>query len=115
MNQTHLKYHSPIPRKGIYNNSVKLLLVLSILFKNLSKVNQVMSMELSNLYFKGVTGQNFYQMMYFCPRKIVLSSLDEKQPYVAFHLGLHCLPKYLFTTLRKRLRVKFNIYGTTFC
>ena len=30
MNQTHLKYHSPIPRKGIYNNSVKLLLVLSI-------------------------------------------------------------------------------------
>ena len=23
MNQAHLKYHSPIPRKGIYNNSVK--------------------------------------------------------------------------------------------
>ena len=36
--------------------------------------NDTISMELSNLYFKGVTGQNFYQMMYFCPRKIVLAS-----------------------------------------
>ena len=27
---TFLKYHSPILRKGIYNSSVKLLLVLSI-------------------------------------------------------------------------------------
>ena len=31
MNQSHLKYHSPIPRKGIYINCVKLLLALSIL------------------------------------------------------------------------------------
>ena len=30
MNLTHLKYHSSIPRKGIYNKSVKLLLALSI-------------------------------------------------------------------------------------
>ena len=30
MNQTHLKYHSQIPRKGIYYNSVKLLLASSI-------------------------------------------------------------------------------------
>ena len=30
MNQTHLKYHSQIPRKCIYYNSVKLLLALSI-------------------------------------------------------------------------------------
>ena len=30
MNYSHLKYHSPIPRKGMYNNSVKLLLALSI-------------------------------------------------------------------------------------
>ena len=61
------------------------------------------SMELSNLYFKGVTGQNFFQMMYFCPRKMVLSSPDEKPPYVAFHLGLHCLPKYLFTAIQNDL------------
>ena len=32
MNQTHLKYHSQIPRKGIYYNSVKLLLASSIFF-----------------------------------------------------------------------------------
>ena len=31
VNQAHLKYHWPISRKGIYYNSVKLLLVLSIL------------------------------------------------------------------------------------
>ena len=30
MSLTHLKYHLPITRKGIYNNSVKLLLALSI-------------------------------------------------------------------------------------
>ena len=24
--------------------------------------------------------------------------LDEMPPFVAFHLGLHCLPKYLFFT-----------------
>ena len=27
---------------------------------------------------------------------------DEMPPYAAFHLGLHCLPKYLFT--RKRVK-----------
>ena len=25
---------------------------------------------------------------------------DEIPPYVAFHLGLHCLPKYLFTGIQ---------------
>ena len=34
MNLTHLKNHSPIPRNGIYNNSVKLLLALSIYLKS---------------------------------------------------------------------------------
>ena len=39
--------------------------------------------------------------MYFCPSKVVLilaNSADpnEMQHYAAFHLGLHCLPKYLF-------------------
>ena len=31
MNQTYLIYHKSIPAKGVYVNSVKLLLVLSIL------------------------------------------------------------------------------------
>ena len=39
MSKTHLKYHSPIPKKGIYNNSVKLLLALSIF--SLCKVNLI--------------------------------------------------------------------------
>ena len=30
MNQTYIKYHSQISRKGIYYNNVKLLLALSI-------------------------------------------------------------------------------------
>ena len=25
---------------------------------------------------------------------------DEMPPYVAFHLGLHCSPKYLFTSIQ---------------
>ena len=33
MSKTHLKYHLPITRKGIYDNSVKLLLALSIFAK----------------------------------------------------------------------------------
>ena len=39
MNQTHLKYHSLIPRKGIYINCVKLLLVLSIYYSNWNRIN----------------------------------------------------------------------------
>ena len=41
-------------------------------------------------------------MMYLCPLKVVLIFIantadpDEMQLYAAFHLGLHCLPKYLF-------------------
>ena len=38
-------------------------------------------------------------MMYFCPWRfleILANSVDpdEMQHYAAFHLGLHCLPKY---------------------
>ena len=25
---------------------------------------------------------------------------DEMPPYASFHLGLHCLPKYLFTSIQ---------------
>ena len=39
---------------------------------------------------------------------------DEMQPYAAFHLGLHCLPKYKCTCLSvsKMKRVKVCIYIT---
>ena len=40
--------------------------------------------------------------MYFCPLKIVFifangADSDEMPHYAAFHLGLFCLSKYLFT------------------
>ena len=59
------------------------------------------SMELSILYFKGVTGQNFNKMMYSVPEDcfylINSADPDEIPPCVALHLGLHYLPQYLFT------------------
>ena len=44
-------------------------------------------------------------MMYLCPNtgilflSLIANSVDpdEMSPCVAFHLGLHCLPKYLVT------------------
>ena len=43
--------------------------------------------------------------MYFLSGKIVLilaksADLDEMLPYAAFHLGLHCLPKYMSVNWR---------------
>ena len=40
--------------------------------------------------------------MYFCPEDCFLiltdsADPDEMPPYAAFHLGLHCFLKYLFT------------------
>ena len=37
---------------------------------------------------------------------------DEMLPYAAYHLGLHCLPKYLFTdkvSVSRMKRVKHSI------
>ena len=58
---------------------------------------------LSIMYIKGLDlkGRIFEIMMYFYPSKVVIvlansSDPDEMQHYAAFHLGLHCLPKYPF-------------------
>ena len=47
----------------------------------------------------GVRGQNFLIMMNIV--FILENSADpgERLPYAAFHLSLHCLPKYLFTSM----------------
>ena len=52
-----------------------------------------MSMEWSIVYFNG----SLVKMVF-----IWVNSADpDKMPsYVAFHLGLHCLPKYLFTGIQ---------------
>ena len=51
------------------------------------------------MYFKG-SGQNFLNYDVFLSLKTVLNLAnsadpDEMQHNAAFHLGLHCLPKYL--------------------
>ena len=50
-------------------------------------------MGLSIIYLKGIS--------LFLVLKIALTTAksvdpDEMLPYTAFHLGLHCLPKYMF-------------------
>ena len=57
------------------------------------------SMELSILFFRG---SKFLLNDVFLSLKIDFAfansaDLDEMLPYAAFHLGLHYLPKYLFT------------------
>ena len=44
-------------------------------------------------------------MYFFMSLKIVFilansADPDEMPPYVAFHQGIHCLPKYLFTSIQ---------------
>ena len=51
----------------------------------------------NSIVFKDVGPQHFYKMI-ISLLKIIFSLAnsadpDEMQPYVAFHLGLHCLPK----------------------
>ena len=41
-------------------------LTLFILMDDPKHIDTI-SMELSIVYFKGLLGQNFYKMMYFCP------------------------------------------------
>ena len=48
---------------------------------------------------------SFDLSMYYLSLKIVFilansNGPDEMPPYVAFHLGLHCLPKHLFTGIK---------------
>ena len=62
------------------------------------------SMELSILYFKGLPVTILCNDV-FLPLKINFiiansAETDEMPHYVAFHLGLHCLPKYLFTGIQ---------------
>ena len=33
----------------------------------------------------------------------ILANSDEMPPYLVFHLGIHCLPMYLFTSIQKGL------------
>ena len=49
--------------------------------------------------FKG-DRSNFYEVIYFCQSDS--ADPDEMPPFAAFHLGLHCLPKYLFISTQNK-------------
>ena len=58
------------------------------------------SMGLPIVYFRGLqVGISNYNVVLSLKVVFILANNadpDEMQPYAAFHLGLHCLPKYLF-------------------
>ena len=52
------------------------------------------------MYFKGLQVK-ISKFWCICVHKANNAGLDEMSPYTAFHLLLHCLPKYLFTGMQK--------------
>ena len=95
-----------------------LMLTLFILIEYPMQVDTII-MELSILYFKRSPIKKFFKMMcnVFLSLKIVLSrnSADPvgMPSYVTFHLCLHCLPMYLFTSIQTEKSLSFNLYHTS--
>ena len=54
------------------------------------------SMDLSILYFKGTQVKNLIFFIFLSLKIVNNQYPDEMLHYTAFHLVLHCLPKYLF-------------------
>ena len=46
--------------------------------------------------YQGVKGQNFQIKLYFSLVLANCTNPDEMQLSTSFHLGIHCLPKYMF-------------------
>ena len=66
-----------------------------------SSHNYTISMDLSILYFKGLLVKISINDIFLSLKIVCIlansADSDEMPPYVAFHQGLHCLPKYLLT------------------
>ena len=62
------------------------------------------SMELSILYFKDfpvkISLKSHISLLEYCLNLAKSADPDEMLPYATFHLGLHCLSKYLFTSIQ---------------
>ena len=56
--------------------------------------NKIRMVQVISIYFGAATGYNFKRIWYFFSEDRFC--LDEMLLYVAFHLGLLCLPKYQF-------------------
>ena len=63
------------------------------------------SMGLPILYFKGSQEEvSKFSCIFFPDVVLILANSadpNEKQHHAAFHLGLHCLPKYGVTTIQR--------------
>ena len=95
MNQTHLKDHSPIPRKGIYNNSVKLLLVLSIYCVCSIIIVQIKDFLKNPSEFQKYLIDNIYCVCSFKVQiKDFLKSPSEFQKYLIDNIYCVCLVKF---------------------
>ena len=62
-------------------------------------------MEFSICVLRGNLSQNLKKNDVFLSLKIIFILANSKDPdkmqlHAAFHLGLHCLPKYLFTGIQ---------------
>ena len=60
-------------------------------------------MDLPILYFKRLPVKISVKRCISVPESYIQENSadpDEMCPYAAFHLGLHCLPKYLFTSIQ---------------
>ena len=73
------------------------------------------NMELSILYFSGFWVKISWNDV-FLPQKVVFILANSADPgemptYVAFHQGLHCLPKYKYTNiLNERGKRRLDLY-----
>ena len=54
-------------------------------------------------------------MMHFCHEDFFIlansADTDEMSTYVAFHLGINCLPKYLFAVVQNETGKSFSVFS----
>ena len=73
------------------------------------------SMDLSILHLKGLHVQISIKLCISFPKDFLSANSvdpDDMPPDMAFHLGLHCLPKYLFISIQNE---KVHLYTLNVC
>ena len=92
---TPLRLKPTAPRSRVKHSTTEPLRSLFILIDYPIHIDTI-SMRLSILYFEGSQNDVFLSLKSF----VIANSADPDDSNVAFHLGLHCLPKYLFTGIQ---------------
>ena len=62
---------------------------------------ETISVELSIMYYKGFRTKISIKCISVLNIFFILANSDEMPPYLVFHLGIHCLPMYLVTSIQK--------------